>query len=244
MSDFNHEIVLYTYVQAGHVQAPGRHRYALKDFSVSSGRVSRSFLSTLLAFASLLMTVGIPSSYVFARRCAQSLLHVLLHDILHATNVVFRLPHVRELRPSRSSALFPLSNLYAVHVWRIYLDPHLDSHSCQLISEQYRGVDRRVSLPYIDANSAERIAVLEPDEKDIARFDSIDIFIGEETCACTGRVQDLQLRLKDGLDRVDALLHCRWGMIKDLDFPQVLVQSYCDVSMSRGTIPKSPYCSA
>lgn len=124
-------------------------------------------------------------------------------------------PHV--IQPSASHPLLcSLDNLNALDIGTKHLDPHLDSHPRQRISQE----TCRVCSTQSDAqnNPGERIAVLEQDSNDVSDVDAAAASpVVEQLHSFAGWIEERQLALDHGCDGVFAYCGCGWGSGIDLD---------------------------
>lgn len=90
---------------------------------------------SLLLIPLLLMTIPISPLRTSTRQISsQSRLLILPHNTLNTPDVMLRLPHIIQLRPS-CSLLFPLHNLYPFHIRAVNFKPHLHPYARQMIAE-------------------------------------------------------------------------------------------------------------
>lgn len=118
---------------------------------------------------------------------------VVLDNILDATNIVLRLPHVVE-----TSAALPLlcslDNLHALHIRAKHLDPHLDGDAGQFVAQQERGINP--PLADVQTDAREWIAALECHTQDVANLGAPRVpSIVEQLSPFTRRVENIQLFL-------------------------------------------------
>lgn len=140
---------------------------------------------------------------------------ILPHDILDRSHIVLRFPHIIQPRPPHP-LLPPLHNLNPLHIRTINLIPHLDPHPSQLPPKQNPGIDP--APPDIQADAGEGIAVPQPDEQDIAHARRLGVLLREEPRAGSRRVEEGELRRRDGGDGVAAGFARRRRRLEGRDF--------------------------
>lgn len=121
---------------------------------------------------------------------------VLKNNILHASHIVLRLPHIRQ-PSSPGPFLLSLNNFNTVNVRTVDLVPHLHTYSCQFIPEQYRRINP--SSTDIDTDSSKGITGLQSYEEDITDFSTLRIGLCEKLCSSPSRIKSRYLFLVNGL---------------------------------------------
>jgi hypothetical protein len=100
---------------------------------------------------------------------------------------MLRLAHVRQSRSSSPLLAF-LYDLNALHIWRVNLEPHLDTDSSQFVSEE--DCTLNATAADVDANTGKGVAVLQAHEQDVTQFGGFWAELVEESGTRAGWVED------------------------------------------------------
>lgn len=101
---------------------------------------------------------------------------ILSDNPINTAKIVLRLPHIVQSRSS-CSLLPPLHNLNPRHTRRVYLEPHLDAHTRQMIAQQNCGINS--AFPDVDAHACEGFAGVCAHEEDVADPCGFGVLFGE-----------------------------------------------------------------